>query len=85
MNQLSFWIDNLLANAGYTSGDIPYLRLLIMSIGLIILSLICFYITKYLIIHTIYRFIKRTPFKWDDLLWNIKPSHFSSFNTGFYY
>lgn len=68
MNQLSFWIDNLLANAGYTSGDIPYLRLLIMSIGLIILSLICFYITKYLIIHTIYRFIKRTPFKWDDLI-----------------
>jgi len=72
MNQLSFWIDNLLANAGYTSGDIPYLRLLIMSIGLIILSLICFYITKYLIIHTIYRFIKRTPFKWDDLIVEFK-------------
>ncbi|MDD4208714.1 MAG: mechanosensitive ion channel [Bacteroidales bacterium] len=68
MNSLFEWIDTLLASSNIDYGSIPYLRLLILFVSLIIISIICFYITKYAIIHTLYKFIRRTSIKWDDLL-----------------
>lgn len=68
MNQLTTWIETLLSNAGFTDGNIPYLRLLIVIAAISILAIVCFYIAKYIIIRIIYRFIKRTPFKWDDII-----------------
>ncbi|MDY0015110.1 MAG: mechanosensitive ion channel [Bacteroidales bacterium] len=68
MNSLFEWIDTLLASSNIDYGSIPYLRLLMLFVGLIIISMICFYITKYAIIHTLYKFIRRTSIKWDDLL-----------------
>ena len=68
MNNFLNWLDNLLFSSGIEITNIPYLRLLILVGSLIIISIICFYITKYLVIHTIYKFIKRTRIQWDDIL-----------------
>ena len=62
------WTDKLLMDSGVAEEWVIYLRLLIFIIILILVSSIAFFITKRIIISYIYKIVKRTAFKWDDVL-----------------
>lgn len=77
MNTIFNHLENILSNLGIEYGSIPYLRLLILIGALVLLSIICFYITKYWIIHPTYKIMKKTKFQWDDEF--VKQKAFDSF------
>ena len=61
-------IDNLLIHWGVASNVIIHLRVLILVIILALISYLSFWITKKLVVNYIYKFIRHTPMKWDDIL-----------------
>lgn len=67
MDFLQYWIENALINAGFTASGVPYMRLFIMLMLLAILSAILFYVTRRIIIRSLYKVFKKTSFTWDDL------------------
>ncbi len=67
-NDLFQWIDNLLFSAGIAVSNVPYLRILLLLVSLTIVSILLYYITKHIIIRAIYKFFKRTRYKWDDII-----------------
>ncbi len=67
MNYLQDWIEHSLINAGFTASGVPYMRLFIMLMVLAILSAILFYVTRRIIIRSLYKVFKKTSFTWDDL------------------
>ena len=67
LQQIKNLIDNLLVDWGVALNIIIYLRVLILLIVMILIAYIAFWITKKIIINYIYKFIRRTPMKWDDI------------------
>lgn len=61
-------VDNSLTNWGVSENFIVYLRVLILLAILFVIAYAIFWLTKKVIIGNIYKFIKRTPMKWDDIL-----------------
>ncbi|MCO6148897.1 mechanosensitive ion channel family protein [Flavobacterium sp. NRK1] len=69
------WIDNLehqtelvLINIGISQQWVSFARLLLFLIVLLLFSSIVFLITRWLIVHFLYRTFKKTSFTWDDWL-----------------
>jgi miniconductance mechanosensitive channel len=67
MDLLQDWIEHSLINAGFAASGVPYMRLFIMLMVLAILSAILFYITRRIIIRSLYKVFRKTSFTWDDL------------------
>jgi len=68
MTNIENLVDSLLAGTGINEEWIVYLRLLILLGLLIITSVLAFYITKKVVIRYLYKFFRKSPLKWDDLL-----------------
>ena len=68
MQYIKNMIDSLLNNWGVSHEIIIHLRLLILLVILILLSYLAFWITKKVVINYIYKIIRHTPVKWDDIL-----------------
>ena len=68
MQYIKNMIDSLLNNWGASHAIIIHLRLLILLVILILLSFLAFWITKKVVINYIYKIIRHTPVKWDDIL-----------------
>lgn len=61
-------IDNQLIDWGVAQDFIVLLRVLILLFLLGLIAYMSFWITKKVIIKFIYKFFRRTPMKWDDIL-----------------
>ncbi|MDD4500820.1 MAG: mechanosensitive ion channel, partial [Bacteroidales bacterium] len=68
MESLDKWIEKLIVDAGVAPQAAPYLRLLLLLIVLGLLSWLFFFITKKIVNGVLFRFFRKTPAKWDDLL-----------------
>jgi miniconductance mechanosensitive channel len=68
MDYIENWIERVLTDAGVSESFAPALRLFILLISLGIVAGIFFWMTRRLIIQSIYRFVKRTAITWDDAL-----------------
>lgn len=68
MNYIEEWVEALLVSTGIDEEWAVYLRLVIFMLILILLSGIAFYVTKRVIIHYIYKFVKTSSITWDDAL-----------------
>ena len=62
------FIDNLLVDWGVAQNLILTLRVLILLAVMVLIAYVAFWITKKLFIKYLYKFIRRTPMKWDDIL-----------------
>lgn len=62
------WVETLLVGLGAGESFAIFLRLVIFILVLFLISLATFWITRQVIIHYLYRFFKRSTWKWDDLL-----------------
>jgi len=60
-------IRDILLNWGVGEETLPYLTTAALFIGLILVSIIAFFITRYIIIRVIKRIIKKTTNTWDDI------------------
>lgn len=68
MNDLRNWVEDVIGSAGVPDDWIPYLRLLVMLILLIIVSYGSLLITRRFVIRNLHTFFKRTSATWDDVL-----------------
>jgi len=68
MDYIENWIEQLLIGSGVSVEVATYLRLLILLGCLFIVAGIAFWITKRFIISYIYRLIRKSPIRWDDVL-----------------
>ncbi len=68
MNELKMWVEELLQNMGLSAEAIPYLRLFILLLLLVLAAYILFRITKLLIVGPLNKFFIKTKIKWDDAL-----------------
>lgn len=68
LSNLEKWVETLFVNNGIDGDVAVYLRLFIFLAVLFAISAIAFLITKHIILTAIYRFVRRTKIKWDDLL-----------------
>lgn len=68
INYLEEQAEQLIAKLGVPLEWVPYCRLMFFVIVLIILSSITFFIAKRVLIPYLYKFFKKTSFKWDDLI-----------------
>ncbi|MDR8389847.1 mechanosensitive ion channel family protein [Aliifodinibius sp. S!AR15-10] len=68
MNHLEEWIESLLVNTGIPEEWAVYLRLILFILILILLSGIAYVITKRIIIHYLYKFVRKSSLTWDDAL-----------------
>lgn len=68
INYLETQTEKLITNLGISPDWAIYCRLFIFIVVLIALSTLAFFITKRVLIHYLYKFFKKTSFKWDDLL-----------------
>lgn len=68
MNFIENWIDQLLVNWGVATQAAVYFRLVILLMVLTIASLVAFWLTKVIIVRVVYKFVRKTSFKWDDVL-----------------
>ena len=68
MNDFENWLESILRDTGVFGEGIPYLRLLILLMVLVLVAYISFVITKRVVIRALYTFFKRTSLKWDDVL-----------------
>ena len=66
MNYLEQWIENLLKEGGVSEVIAPALRLFILLALLVLVAGLSFWITRKLIVNSLYRFFKRTQITWDD-------------------
>ncbi|MDD3077583.1 MAG: mechanosensitive ion channel [Paludibacter sp.] len=68
IDSIENWTEKLLTNSGISGEWAMYLRLLIFIILLLLVSGIAFFITKQIIVRYIYKTVKKSPVKWDDVL-----------------
>lgn len=68
MDKIEHWIDAFLVNSGVSDEFAMYIRLLILLVVLFLVSATAFLITKQIVIRLIYKFVRKSPVKWDDLL-----------------
>ena len=68
MQYIKNLIDQLLNNWGVSPDIVAHIRLLILLVVLVLVSYLSYWITKKVIISYIYKIIRRTPVKWDDIL-----------------
>ena len=68
MERIENLIDSLLRQGGISEAMTPYLRLLILLFVLAVVAGISFWITKGIVINSLYRVFRRTSVKWDDFL-----------------
>lgn len=68
MDNIENWIDALLISSGVSESIAIYLRLFILLVLLVLIAGTAYLITKKVIIHYIYKFVRKSPVKWDDLL-----------------
>ena len=68
MEILQNWLESLLREAGVAANWIPYLKTTFLSVGVLLLAFITFYIAKSLIVRFLHSFFLHTKTKWDDVL-----------------
>src|SRR5690625_5878935 len=68
MDKIEHWIDAFLVNSGVSDEFAMYIRLLILLVVLFLVSATAFLITKQIVIRLIYKFVRKSTVKWDDLL-----------------
>jgi miniconductance mechanosensitive channel len=68
MNYIEEWVEALLISTGITEEWAVYARLILFLLILTLLSGLAFFITKRVIIHYIYKFVRKSPITWDDAL-----------------
>ncbi|MCE1155056.1 MAG: mechanosensitive ion channel family protein [Bacteroidales bacterium] len=68
LSNLEKWVEELFVTNGIDGEMAVYLRLLIFLFVLLIISSIAFLVTKHIILNFIYRFVRSTKIKWDDML-----------------
>lgn len=68
MNELEIFIDGLLTEGGISPATAPYIRLLILLVMLGIIAGVAFWITKAIVISSLYKVFRRTRITWDDAL-----------------
>lgn len=68
MDHIENWIEQLLINTGITAEAAVYLRLLILLALIIPLAGIAFVLCRKIITNYIYKLVKKSSLKWDDLL-----------------
>jgi miniconductance mechanosensitive channel len=68
MDYIENWIEHLLISSGVSEGVAIYLRLGILLVCLCLVAGLAFWITKRIIVNYIYRLIRKSPIKWDDVL-----------------
>lgn len=61
-------VDQLLLNSGVAESWTMHLRLFIFLLGMIVVAGIIHWLTRMLVIRSLYKIVKRTPAQWDDLL-----------------
>ncbi|MDA3881895.1 MAG: mechanosensitive ion channel [Bacteroidales bacterium] len=61
-------IESFFVHVGVADSFAMHLRLLVLMLGLLIVSWLIFVITKRIVIHYVYVFIKKTSITWDDVL-----------------
>lgn len=67
-DDLHLWLENWLADSGVSSSAAPYLVLLILFLGLLVVSAICFYLIRFLVVGMINAILLKTTSTWDDML-----------------
>ena len=72
MENIDRWVEKVIVSMGVSEGGAPYLRLLALLLVVGLLSWLFFYIAKRLANGLLYRYIKRTQEKWDDLMLDSK-------------
>ncbi|MDA3614816.1 mechanosensitive ion channel family protein [Polluticaenibacter yanchengensis] len=68
MKFLETRVENLFLNLGLSAEVSASLRLFVFILLMLLIAVAAFYITKKLIVHYLYEFLKRTPLKWDDVI-----------------
>lgn len=68
MNFIENWIDQLLVNWGLSTNAATSLRLVILLVLMIIAAFVSYWLTKLIITKVIYKVVRKTTFKWDDIL-----------------
>lgn len=68
MESIENVVDALLSEGGISEGVTPYLRLIILVFFLAVVAGISFWITKRIVVNSLYRVFRRTTVKWDDVL-----------------
>lgn len=68
MDQIENWIEHILISSGVPEEGAIYFRLLILLSALGLVAGIAFWITKQVIVNYIYRFVRKSPITWDDVL-----------------
>lgn len=72
METIAKWVEKLLMRGGVAETMAPYLRLLVLLVVLGFLAWVFYRITRRIVKGPIYRYIKRSKAKWDDLLMDNK-------------
>ncbi|MDD3521948.1 MAG: mechanosensitive ion channel [Bacteroidales bacterium] len=72
MESLDKWVEKIIINLGVSESAAPILRLLLLLLVLGLLSWAFFRITRLIIKGPLFRYVKRTQHKWDDLLMDNK-------------
>ncbi|MFA5444794.1 MAG: mechanosensitive ion channel domain-containing protein [Bacteroidales bacterium] len=72
MEKLDTWLEKIIMNLGVAENVAPYLRLLVLLVITGLLSWLFFYLTKRIVRGFLYRYVKKTKTKWDDLLMDNK-------------
>src|SRR5690625_7694582 len=68
MDKIEHWIDAFLVISGVSDEYAMYIRLLFLLVVLLLVSATSFLITKQIVIRLIYKFVRKSTVKWDDLL-----------------
>src|SRR5690606_10500861 len=68
MNKIESRIEQLLQNMGLSHGAAENLRLMILILVLLLISGLVFWIAKKVILPYVYQWVKKSRFKWDDVL-----------------
>ncbi len=72
MERLDNWVEKIIMNLGVSESAAPILRLLLLLLVLGLLSWAFFRVTRLIIKGPLFRYVKRTQSKWDDLLMDNK-------------
>lgn len=68
MDYIQHWLDEVLQNAGLTPDGVPYVKVLIMVMVLLLVSWLSLLITQRLLVSFVHSFFRRTTNQWDDVL-----------------
>lgn len=68
LQNIKNFIDSLLVDWGIAQNFIVALRVIILLMVMVLIAFIAFWITKKIFINYLYKFFRRTPMKWDDVL-----------------